>query len=349
MWSFLKARLGFGSKILAALCFGLIFAGSADGALVYWQNFEGGDGLADTGVGDLGITNTGGGSPGNTVFSSTGGIFGGSYDATSNVTANNSVNFNGITSTGAAGGTALSALPNSGTLNQFTVSMWVKTQTISNNSGRAGRLLTLGASGTTDILNVNSFGFVQIASTAALGPTKFAPYFGATDLTAVAGIGADNIANEWTFIAISYDGTSANGDNSVIQNAATGSSINGQFYRGTDVASVVRNDLPFVTTVGTPSSASLGALNLGTSAILFAANRTALTRAHDGWVDDIRIYDSVLTASEIEGVRQQGLAGTVPEPGSIILAVLAMAVLAGRTAKRRKLNWSLHPEVHGKD
>jgi hypothetical protein len=321
---------------LALVAGGPGFRGQAQGALVYWQNFENGNGVADLGVGDLGITNTAGGSPGNTAFTSTGGVFGGAYDATSNVTANNSVNFNGITSTGAAGGSALSALPNSGTLNQFTISFWVKTQTFSNNSGRAGRLITLGQSGTTDILNANSFGVVQIASNAASGPTKFAPYFGTSDLTAAAGLGANNTLNEWTFVAVSYDGTSSNGDNSLVQQSATGSSINGQFYRGTDTAAVVRTDLPIVTTVGTPSSASLGPLALGVSPILFLANRPALNRSLDGTMDDIRIYDSVLSAAEIDSVRAQGLAGIVPEPSSLFLVSFGLLGLLRLNRKSRQ-------------
>jgi hypothetical protein len=329
MLSYLKVRFGSARGILAVMALGFVLTGRAESSLLYWQNFEGGNGVADVGVGNLAIDNKPAPSAGATFFSATDGVFGGSYNATSNVTANNSINFNGIASTGAAGGTALSTLPNQsgggpGSLNQFTISFWMKTQTISNNSGRAGRLLTIGASGTTDILNANSLGFVQIASTAALGPTKVAPYFGTTDLTAAAGIGANNVVDEWTFIALSYDGTSTNGDNSTIQNAATGSSINGQFYRGTNTTSVVRSDLPIVATVGTPSSASLGALNLGNSAIMFLANRPALTRSYDGWIDDVRLYDSVLSATDVETVRAQGLTG-VPEPSSIALAVLALA------------------------
>jgi hypothetical protein len=298
-------------------------------ALVYWQNFENGDGLADAGVGDLGITNNAGASPGNTFFSTTNGVVAGSYDATSNVTANNSVNSNGIASTAATGGSALSALPNAGTLDQFTISFWMKTQTLGT-SARGGRLLALGQTGTTDILNANSVGFAQIG-TGVASVSKIAPYFGATDLTNALGIGAANNLNEWTFIAMSYDGTSSNGDNSTIQQAATGSSINGQFYRGTDTTSVVRSDLPFVTTVGTPSSSSLGSLSVGTSALLYLANRPALTRAYDGWIDDVRIYDSVLTANDVETVRLQGIG--VPEPATLLQIGLG---LTGMIAMRNR-------------
>ena len=135
------------------------------GASIYWQNFDGGNGIADAGVGDLGITNRCD-HPRGIRFCTTNGVSGGSYDATANVTANNSANSNGIASTAASGGTSLSALPNSGTLNQFTISFWLRTQTLGT-SARAGRLLTLGVAGTPDILNPNSVGFVQIGTGAA--------------------------------------------------------------------------------------------------------------------------------------------------------------------------------------
>jgi hypothetical protein len=329
-------RMRCGQRLVAVVVSTLILisaSGRSYGALVYWQNFEGGDGVADAGVGDLGITNTGGGSPGNTFFSTTNGVVGGSYDATNNVTANNSANFNGIASSAATGGTALSALPNSGTLNQFTISFWMKTQTLGT-SARGGRLLALGQAGTTDILNANSVGFAQIG-TGVASVSKIAPYFGTTDLTNALGIGAANNLNEWTFVAISYDGASSNGDNSATQLAATGSSINGQFYRGTDTTSVVRSDLPFVTTVGTPSSSSLGSISVGTTALLYLANRPALTRAYDGWIDDVRIYDSVLTADDIETVRLQGIG--VPEPASLLLIGLSIIGVVGLRSRRTKV------------
>ena len=321
--------------IMVATAFFAALCGPANCALIYRQNFDGGDGVADAGVGDLGITNTAGGAPGNTFFSSSNGILGGSYDATSNVSGNNSVNFNGIASTAATGGTALSALPNSGTLNQFTISFWIKTQTFATNN-RAGRLLTLGAAGVTDSGSANSFGVVQIAGSGAPAGTeaKFSPTFGTTDLTGSVGIGPANVLNEWTFVAVSYDGTSSNGDNSAIQNAATGSSINGQFYRGTDTTSVVRTDMPFVTTIGTPSSSSLGARSVGTNAILFLGNRPNLTRSFDGWIDDVRIYDSVLTAEDIESLRLQG--GGVPEPSLLILIGLGVIGTVGLRSLRTR-------------
>ena len=272
----------------------------AYGVLVYWQNFEGGDGIADAGVGELAINNGTGTPPGATLFSPTGGVFGGSFDATSNVAANFSINNNGIASTAAAGGTALSTLPNqtgsgTGSMNQFTISFWFKAQTFSNNANGFSRLLNLGPAGTVDLGNANSLSFTQFSTDSNPGATKIYPFVGSTDVTNALGIGADNNSNEWTFIALSYDGTSSNGDNSAIQNAGTGSSINGQFYRGTDTASAIRTDLPIVTTPGTPSSASLGVLEFGNNAVLYMANRPSLTRALDGWIDDVRLYDSVLT------------------------------------------------------
>jgi hypothetical protein len=291
------------------------------------------------GVGNLGIINKTAPNPGATLFSSTGGVFGGSYNATSNSSGNNSTNNNGVASTTGSGGTSLSALPNSGSLSQFTISFWFNTQASPANA-HSGRLLNLGASGTAEILAPNSVSFVQISpldAAAGSNNTKVAAYFGTTDLTSSLGIGANNTTGEWVFIALSYDGTSGLGNNSGIQQAATGSMINGQFYRGTNTASVVRNDLPIVSNVSNPGSSSLGPLNLGTNASLFLANRLALNRSFDGWMDDVRIYDGVLTAAEVEQVRLQGTLGIVPEPSSwIMIGIGFTTTLGGFYIRRRR-------------
>ena len=338
---FLKAWIAPICAVGVAMAIGVGPWSQAYAVLVYWQNFEGGDGVADAGVGNLAIDNGAGTPPGATLFSSTGGISGGAYDATSNVAANFSTNNNGIASTAAIGGTALSALPNqtgsgAGSVNQFTISFWFKTQTYSNNANSFSRLLNLGPTGTADLGNADSLSFTQFSTDSNPGATKIYPFFGGTDVTNATGIGADNNLNEWTFIAFSYDGTSSSGDNSSVQNSATGSPINGQFYRGTDTEAVVRTDLPIVATVGTPSSASLGAINFGNNAVLFLANRPSLTRALDGWIDDIRLYDTVLSAADIEGVRLQGLGSAVPEPISLsLLVIVGIALFANRERRHR--------------
>jgi hypothetical protein len=338
MLSYLQERSMLSCRFLAAITLTLLLlVGSADGALIYWQNFDAGTGTPSItpGGGQLANVNA------RTTFSASGGVFGGSLDATANVSPGGASD-NGIASTGATGGAAISGLPdqtggsNPGTMNRYTVSFWVKTQAFSTNSGRAARLLTLGPVGTGDILTANSIGFVQVAGNAATGATKFAAYSGTVDLTNAAGIGNANSLNTWSFIALSYDGTSSAGNDSSVQLAATGTStINGQFYQGTDTTSVSRFDIPITTVVGDATAASQGALNFGNSAILFLANRTGLQRAFDGAIDDIRIYDSVLSSAEIENVRLQGPIG-VPEPTSCAIALGGIALLIVRRAIQRK-------------
>jgi hypothetical protein len=297
---------------------GMILTGRANADLYYWQNFEGGDGTPEVTLagGNLAIRNTG---VATTAFSSTGGIFGGSWDGTSNPALGST---GGIASTAVAGGTPIDL---SGLTGQITISMWVKVQTFTNTVGGASRLFVLGSSGITDINQSNSMGFAQLSGGGAFEAgdgqgTKFLAYLGSGtsgDLTGAGGVGAVNNVDEWTFIAFSYDGTSSFGDDSAVQSTATGSAINGQFYRGTATESVVRNPLP-VTVTGQPGDSSKGVLGMGSNGIVHLGNRTNSNlhaRSLDGWIDDVRIYDAVLSAAQVDAVRVAGLFGTATVPG----------------------------------
>jgi hypothetical protein len=55
--------------------------------------------------------------------------------------------------------------------------------------------------------------------------------------------------------------------------------------------------------------------------------------APPGYVDDIRIYDSVLQAAEVEAVRQ----ANIPEPASIaLLEIGCLALLSSRSGRSTK-------------
>lgn len=325
------------ASILAVLA--TLGSSFANAGLVYWQNFEGANGAADVGTGDLVITNTTGGSPGTTTFDAANGVFGGSCVATGNVPSNASANFNGVASTVGTGGTSLSALPNSGLLDRFTVSFWFKTEALYTVANRTSRLIILGTSGTTDLGTANSLAFAQLGSNGTgANASRIIPQFGTVDLSQTAvgtGVGPTNTVGEWTFVAMTYDGnasTAPTSNNSSVQLGATAgvSQTNGQFYRGTDTASVIRSDLQVSASPTVNDSITLGAINLGTNAALFLANSNARTRAFDGTMDDVRIYDGVLTAAEIEGVRLEGLAGiaVIPEPSTCALVGMGLVGLS---------------------
>jgi hypothetical protein len=157
----------------------------------------------------------------------------------------------------------------------------------------------LGAAGSTDLAS-NTFG-VEMRSGKL---DVLANNVGSGANTA---IGNTLSANTWNFIAITYDGTSSTGFNSTVQAAATGDAHNAQLYEGTDTGSVQRFGVADTTGDFTTSS---GTLQFGANAVLLLANRTNLSRGFNGWLDDFRIYDSVLTPTQVEAIRTS----VVPEP-----------------------------------
>jgi hypothetical protein len=314
---------------------GLGFWGQAQGALVYWQNFDGdgvtGDGIADVtpGGGDLGLAT--GGVNGNASYSATSGVFGGRLNA------------NGGTATAATSSAATTISPGTpitgmGTLSKFTVSFWLnidsyRTGALNNTHTRA---LILGDSSIGDInvgaLGANSVAFgVRNNTTSVPNPRALDITVNGSSSTALSSVGnfqgipgTTTTAGQWTFVALTYDGTSVNADNSGDQLIATGglSSVNGQLYMGTTVATPTRFAVPFTndfTTHGVATNPSAGLVGLGSAARLFLANSIGSNRGLDGFLDDVRVYDSLLSATEVEIVRQQGLLGIIPEPSSLCL------------------------------
>lgn len=58
-------------------------------------------------------------------------------------------------------------------------------------------------------------------------------------------------------------------------------------------------------------------------------------RDFDGRIDDVAVWDNVLSAAEINTIYQNGLSGVgVPEPGSSMLAVFGLAALMLRRSRR---------------
>ncbi|WP_442485095.1 LamG domain-containing protein [Aeoliella sp. SH292] len=269
-------------------------APSAGAALVYWQNFEGGNGVEDSGSGvggNLGLA-------GSATFT-TDPDRGTALD----LTANTGIGGANLASTGSAGGSSL----NLGTLNNFTVTMWVNVAAFGTaNSTVSGRVLVVGKSGTADAAAADSFSInLQQSGLSAAQRSRFNYFHGATNLTlnaGVTGIGPENAVNTWTFVAVTIDTAGVD-----------------YFYHGTDTASVT----PFALPVDATTS-----LATGNSGVVLVGNRAAGARAFDGLVGDIRIYDTALTAEEVESLR----AATVPEPATCLLfaSMLGVAVVGRR-------------------
>ena len=105
---------------------------------------------------------------------------------------------------------------------------------------------------------------------------------------------------------------------------------------------MARYDLPITQAHADAAALSQGTLSFGSDARVLLANNinsnATNSRAFDGWLDDIRIYDEVLTMSQIEEVRLQGLLGIVPEPSSAMLFTIGLFVSLG--GRRRLLKSS---------
>jgi hypothetical protein len=319
-------------------------------ALVYWNNFDDvvPDGVPEVtpGGGTIAVNTTGANLA---VFASSAGVFGGRMAATAN--PNDSTAGTAGAATAFTGGTTVANLPDqtgggAGTMNQFTVSFWYNAATFRTGSTSiTHRLLTFGNSAAADVGANPGLGFHirnnGAGSGGAPNPRTVALNANAIDVSAAgAGSGFEGTAvntGVWAFVALTYDGTSSNGDNSAVQSAATASAsmVNGQLYWGTSALAVTRFDAPLTSVAGDATALSLGTINFGNAAQLILANNLSQNRSFDGSIDDIRIYDGVLSASDIENVRQEGLIG-VPEPSAIVLAGLVFSIVALFGVRRRK-------------
>ncbi|MEX2307630.1 MAG: LamG-like jellyroll fold domain-containing protein [Pirellulales bacterium] len=123
------------------------------------------------------------------------------------------------------------------------------------------------------------------------GPADFTFAFSTDDVDA---------HNKWVFLAVTYDSSQA--------------SNNTKFYIG-------GVNTP-VTQLG--SDLTLAQLSVDGGASLFGVGYTDAAPTADtsviGFQDDVRVYGRALSATELEDVR---FAGTIPEPGSMMLVLIA--------------------------
>ncbi|HSH92667.1 MAG TPA: hypothetical protein VK968_00815 [Roseimicrobium sp.] len=137
---------------------------------------------------------------------------------------------------------------------------------------------------------------------------------------------------DWVFVAFVYDGTDTyNVYEDPAMNALYGQDRNVAILTGTTGTSA---------TVATGMNmhggdywTPVGAIGLDPTATVFLANdgsnTSGMTNGFDGALDDIRIYNSLLTVSEIETIRTDAL----PEPAS--LSLIGLAALATRRRRTR--------------
>jgi hypothetical protein len=303
-------------------------------SLLYQWNFDGTTGApaVTAGGGSLTITNA---TNGASTFASPGvsGIAGdNAYDGYNAVNQYNTANPAGIASTAAA-----DVATGFGTLTQFTVTFWMKPNNAfpmaaQNGSAINARLMMAGTSASYDQgaggLHVSLNGSDKIQK----GVNGNNPISSNSLSTFLPANGMN--AGDWLFVAFGYDGDTNNNVffDPVIQ-AATGNADNNNayVYVGGKSTSPVLFDTAAILATG---NVSPGPVVLGNSAFAFLGNRSTMTRDFTGQIDDLRMYNNVLSATQLDTVRTSAL---VPEPATAALlsTLSAASALAGNRRRRR--------------
>lgn len=298
----------------------LIHAQSLPDPVYHWT-FTDGDGGANSGtalISPLTITNN---TSGTVAFSDTG------LNLTGNIGAQNTPQ--------AQAGYAMGALGSIGTLSQFTLTFWIYTPVAK--SGYQS-ILTIGPSNG-DMTGADDVLFIRYNSSVGSNNNKLEVWVGGSDVTGITTQQSEStpvLNGEWHFIAISYDGTSTRVDNSIVQQNATGTTTN----RGTSNLQIYQGSADFDDNLarqgfnwglgGTNWQTNKGALELGDDSSIFLGSRTDFSRTLSGMLKDVRIYDEVLSVSQINDIR------TIPEPQSMALILMAAlsSVALYRTRRR---------------
>lgn len=255
--------------LILVLC--LYAAQSASAALIFQMDFNDADGnqsLLDRGTTGVTGSFTGGSTYSTMVAPVNSGGYSGSFDGSS----------------GAADFGDINALDG---LSTMTITAWIRMDSAGQNG--AGRIVNKRSS--------NNFELYYHSSDSEL---EFV-----ANTTPVANGGGSIGFGDWTFIAMTYDGSDAT------------------FYTG-DGTTLSAGD------VDPTANGSLGSNSLS----LLIGNHSGGARTFDGLIDNMRIYDSVEGAASLTSIMQFNDAPIIPEPSST--AFLGLGGLA--LVLRRKRN-----------
>lgn len=164
------------------------------------------------------------------------------------------------------------------TLNAFTLTLWIRPASSLYVNGYP-RLFTLGTNGITDRGVANS---LQLLSDGSVQPTTSVQAFVNTIGTSGTAFGGFHMpANQWSFLALTYDGSTLN------------------FYGGSETNPV---------SLQSSTSLSAGPVNLINTWTLMLGNRWSLDRAFSGQLDAVRFYAGACSLSELEAIRSSAVA-----------------------------------------
>lgn len=209
--------------------------------------------------------------------------------------------YNGTgTSDGARSAADISGL---GTLNQMTVTFWVRSSVAFTSQGNASaRILMLGNSTGYDEAGGNSSpGF----SLALAGSTGLQYNINNGTQPSQSGVFTPYAANQWVFVVVEYDGTSGPYYSGAMGTALGNNSRNLAIMTGTDAASIGAPTMEAMTI--SDYSTSPGPITNTATMCLLVGNRNSANRGFMGRIDDIRIYNTLLTSNQLEAVRLSNL------------------------------------------
>ena len=313
--------------LIAGFVFGVALAQAAPIPLYEW-NFDGATGVptVSAGGGTLSLKNSTNGLSTFNGVGVTGNAFDQAYDGYNGVNQYNTANPAGIAETGSA-----NVAVGMGTLSQLTVTFWMKANsawpmpsqngstinarlvmagpTVGYDQGAGGFELTLNSS---DKLQKGGNGNNPISANA------FSTFLPANGMS----------TSDWVFVAFAYDSDASVFFDAAIR-AATGNAVsnNAYVYVGSKAAAPVLFDSNGVLAAG---NVSPGPVALGSSAFVLLGNRDSLSRDFTGMIDDVRVYNSVLSVSDLDAVRQAAL---TPEPASLGLVGLGLLMAARRSRR----------------
>jgi hypothetical protein len=268
---------------IALIAGGLATASTAQADLVFQMDFNDASGsasLVDRGTtGETGAFTTRGASYSTTVAPSNTGGFSGSFNGTS----------------GAADFGDISALDG---LTTMTITAWIRPDGLNpGGSLGSGRIVHKR-------MNVDGFVFYYHDSDLEL---EFVGEGGVTNG------GGSFAGQQWTWVAVTYDGTQATN--------------NVTFYTGDGTK----------LSAGSMTSLDKGALLANRTALRIGNNRVG-TRTYSGLIDNVRIYNSVEDAASLTSIMQFDDVGTtvdIPEPGTYALLAGLFGLVCAMMRRRR--------------
>jgi hypothetical protein len=299
--------------LVAAAMFGML--PSASGNLLYQWNFNSADG-SNTGTGTGGTLAANVGPAATTPAKD---WVGGNFNATGVSGAVGDKAYEGWNSSDSWWGNFYSDAVGIGNVNMSTASQFTITMWINRDGGNNAEILNIGSTSTPGsssnpgislALNGNWDNGIRVGINGNSGWTG--------DLWGA------GYTSDWVFLAIAYNGANVTGG--AYNNDGTMIGIYGTTGNAAIITGGLSSSAIVAQGLGIHDGSwwnPAGAAAVGSTATAFIGNDGPGTAGFSGQLDDIRIYDSLLTVSEIEAIRVQA----VPEPSAFALAGIGLAGL----------------------